>query len=152
MFCGLLRPLGFSWASVAALVVERRPLHASVPVFDLGVLHHVVKCLQALHHSEDAKHRLQTEENGERLTQKTVSETLNGVLGVFPHQVCQVGLISTHELPLLADGHHPVVDGLVEILPDVVLQVVSVVAKRNRILKIRNYKSEPHKQPPETFP
>lgn len=49
--------------SVAALVVERRSLHASVPVFDLGVLHHVVKCLQALHHSEDAEHCLQTEEN-----------------------------------------------------------------------------------------
>lgn len=46
---------------------------------------------------------------------------------MFPHQVCQVGMISTHELPLLADGCHPLVDGLVEILPDVVLQVVSVV-------------------------
>lgn len=45
--------------SLSALVVERRSLHASVPVFDLGVLHHVVECLQALHHSEDTEHSLQ---------------------------------------------------------------------------------------------
>lgn len=45
---------------------------------------------------------------------------------VLPHQIGQVGLISAHELPLLADGHHPVVDGLVEVLPDVILKVVTV--------------------------
>lgn len=49
---------------------------------------------------------------------------------VFPHQVCQIGLISTHELPLLADGCHPLIDSFVEILSDVVLQVVSVVSKK----------------------
>lgn len=41
------------------------------------------------------------------------------------HQVCQVGLLPTHELLLLADGGHPFVDGLVEVLPHVILEVVS---------------------------
>lgn len=31
-------------------------------MFDLGVLHHIVERLQALHHSEDAKHCLHAEE------------------------------------------------------------------------------------------
>lgn len=47
-----------------------------------------------------------------------------------PHQVCQVGLVSTHELPLLADGHEPGVDCFVEILPDIILQVVSASEKK----------------------
>lgn len=51
---------------------------------------------------------------------------------VSPHQVCQVGLLSTHELPLLANGCHPAVDRFVEILPDIVLQVVSVVSPEER--------------------
>lgn len=45
--------------SLSTLVVKRRSLYAPVPVFDLGVLHHVVEGLQALHHSEDAEHSLQ---------------------------------------------------------------------------------------------
>lgn len=44
--------------------------------------------------------------------------------GMIPHQVCQVGLVSTHELPLLANGSNPVVNRFVEILPDILLQVV----------------------------
>lgn len=52
--------------SLLALVVKRRPLHTPVPVFDLGVLHHVFKCLQALHYSEDAEHSLQTKQNNKR--------------------------------------------------------------------------------------
>lgn len=43
---------------------------------------------------------------------------------MIPHQVCQVGLLSTHELPLLADGSDPVIHRFVEILPDILLQVV----------------------------
>lgn len=42
----------------------------------------------------------------------------------IPHQVCQVGLLSTHELPRLANGSDPVINCLVEILPDILLQVV----------------------------
>lgn len=44
---------------------------------------------------------------------------------MIPHQVCQVGLVSTHELPLLANGSNPVVNRFVQILPDILLQVVS---------------------------
>lgn len=40
---------------------------------------------------------------------------------VCPHQVCQVGFVSTHELLLLADGRHPVVNCFVEVLPDIIL-------------------------------
>lgn len=55
-----------------------------------------------------------------------------------PHQVCQVGLVSTHELPLLADGHEPGVDCFVEILPDIILQVVSASEKKtNQTLVIK---------------
>lgn len=50
--------------SASALMVEWRSLHTPVPVFHLGVLHHVIKCLQALHHSEDTKHSLETKEMG----------------------------------------------------------------------------------------
>lgn len=58
---GSARSLSFTslCCSLSALVVKRRSLYTPVPVFDLGVLHHVVKCLQALHHSEDAEHSLQ---------------------------------------------------------------------------------------------
>lgn len=41
------------------------------------------------------------------------------------YQVSQIGLVSTHELPLLANGHHPLIDCLVQILSHVILQVVS---------------------------
>lgn len=51
-------------------MVERRSLDASVPVFDSGVLHHVVKRLQALHHPEDAEHRLHVE--GKKQEQREV--------------------------------------------------------------------------------
>lgn len=40
---------------------------------------------------------------------------------VCPHQVCQVGFVSTHELPLLANGHHPVINRFIEVLPDIIL-------------------------------
>lgn len=62
------------------------------------------------------------------------------------HQVGQVGMISAHELPLLADGRHPLVDGLVEVLPHVVLQVVSVVPKKkDERVKKEEKKKENHK-------
>lgn len=61
------------WLSVSALVVKRRSLNAPVPVFDLGVLHHVVECLQALHHSEDAEHSLQKKKNGGDADLKTLA-------------------------------------------------------------------------------
>lgn len=64
VFRGLLR---ITLASLAPLVVERCTLHASVPVFDLGVRHHIVKRLEALHHPEDAKHCLQREEDEFRI-------------------------------------------------------------------------------------
>lgn len=43
----------------STLMVERGSLHASVPGFDFGVLHHVIKRLKSFHHSEDSEHRLQ---------------------------------------------------------------------------------------------
>lgn len=46
-----------------------------------------------------------------------------------PHQVCQVGFVSAHELPVLADGCQPVVHCFVQVLPDIILQVVSVSEK-----------------------
>lgn len=39
-------------------------------------------------------------------------------------------MVSTHELPLLADGLEPGVDCFVEILPDIILQVVSASEKK----------------------
>lgn len=55
-----------------------------------------------------------------------------------PHQICQVGLVSTHELPLLANGCDPCVNSFVEILPDIILQVVSVSEKQlNQILTLK---------------
>lgn len=50
---------------------------------------------------------------------------------VCPHQVSQVGLVSTHELPVLADGCHPAINCFVEILSDIVLQVVSKSRHQN---------------------
>lgn len=49
--------------SASALVVERRCLHTSVPALDFGVVHHVVKRLQALHDPEDAEDRLRRGED-----------------------------------------------------------------------------------------
>lgn len=40
------------------------------------------------------------------------------------YQVCQVGLVSSHEEPVSANRFHPVVGGLVQIYSDVVLQMV----------------------------
>lgn len=55
-----------------------------------------------------------------------------------PHQICQVGLVSTHELPLLANGRDPGVNGFVEILPDIILQVVPVSGKQmNQTLTLK---------------
>lgn len=45
----------------------------------------------------------------------------------FAHQVGEVGALATHELPLLAHGRHPVVNGLVQVLTHVVLKVVSTI-------------------------
>lgn len=57
-----------------------------------------------------------------------------------PHQVGQVWLTSPHELSVPANGSHPLVNGFIQILPDVVLQVVSVGWKSRNPC----FKSKPH--------
>lgn len=126
----------------STLVVECCPLHMCVPVFNFGVLHHVIKCLKAFHHSEDSEHGLWMNNDINNVRGSVfICKTEAKGSRVVPHQICQVGLIATHELPVLANSCHPVVDGLVQILPDVVLQVVSVGSKKENqpfVSKLRN--------------
>lgn len=67
--------------------------------------------------------------------------------GMIPHQVCQVGLVSTHELPLLANGSNPVVNRFVEILPDILLQVVPTQKEKYKS-SFKKYTGGVRKNPP----